>query len=164
MAMTMATFMELGSMTIQDGVWKSVCIIATVTQLLAQFKGISDHPNLSIFGTTNRRNDMDEAFLRRLDEHHYVGLMDPTSRFIFFKTKFLEVVPPRLRPSSNRLARTNPNTLDQIQTVLKSLVQQHLLPATTNFSGAFLKMLSNGLSEGRGWWERIDTHFRTSNY
>jgi transitional endoplasmic reticulum ATPase len=91
--------------------------IAKLSVLLSVIDGIKDVPNLMIFCATNRLHMMDEAFLRRMQGKFFVG-----------------------RPSSH--AR---------KSILSGIKSWHMQPqllesltmATTNFSGAALRLVMN---------------------
>ena len=51
-----------------------------ISVLLSHIEGVKNIPNLIVFGATNRRNMMDEAFLRRMQAKVFVGRPSPTSR------------------------------------------------------------------------------------
>jgi SpoVK/Ycf46/Vps4 family AAA+-type ATPase len=54
--------------------------VDAISKLLCVFGGIDDHKSLFVFGATNRKTDMDKAFLRRLEAKFYVGMQDPAAR------------------------------------------------------------------------------------
>ncbi|CAF3859384.1 unnamed protein product, partial [Rotaria sp. Silwood1] len=51
-----------------------------ISVLLSHIEGVKNIPNLIVFGATNRRNMMDEAFLRRMQAKVFVGRPSPGSR------------------------------------------------------------------------------------
>ena len=94
--------------------------VAKLSVLLSVIDGIKDVPNLMIFCATNRLTTMDEAFLRRMSGKFFVG-----------------------RPSSN--ARRD--ILSQIKSWhLPVDLLESLTMATTNFSGAALRLVAMSLS------------------
>ncbi|CAF3338260.1 unnamed protein product, partial [Rotaria sp. Silwood2] len=87
-----------------------------ISVLLSLIEGIKDVPNLMILCATNRLHMMDEAFLRRMSGKFFVG-----------------------RPSSNArmcILRKIPDW------ALESELLNRLVIATTNFSGAAVKALT----------------------
>ena len=48
-----------------------------ISVLLSHIEGVKNIPNLIVFGATNRRNMMDEAFLRRMQAKCFVGRPSP---------------------------------------------------------------------------------------
>jgi hypothetical protein len=63
----------------------------TLSQLLSVFGGVQDQPNLVMLGSTNRKWAIDEAFLRRIEKHFFVGRMTPDARRKYIvKTKLLQ--------------------------------------------------------------------------
>jgi hypothetical protein len=57
--------------------------VALLSILLAEFGGIKDVPNMFVLGSTNRLQEMDEAFKRRMHQQIYVGVMSDTARATF---------------------------------------------------------------------------------
>ncbi|CAF1220450.1 unnamed protein product, partial [Didymodactylos carnosus] len=57
-----------------------------ISVLLSHIEGVKDIPNLIVFGATNRRNMMDEAFLRRMQAKVFVGRPSPAIRNNMFVT------------------------------------------------------------------------------
>ncbi|CAF1065300.1 unnamed protein product, partial [Didymodactylos carnosus] len=51
-----------------------------ISVLLSHIEGVKNIPNLIVFGATNRRNMMDEAFLRRMQAKVFVGRPSPKIR------------------------------------------------------------------------------------
>ncbi len=51
-----------------------------ISVLLSHIEGVNNIPNLIVFGATNRRNMMDEAFLRRIQSKCFVGRPSPQIR------------------------------------------------------------------------------------
>lgn len=51
-----------------------------ISVLLSHIEGVKDIPNLIVLGATNRRNMMDEAFLRRMQGKCFVGRPSPRIR------------------------------------------------------------------------------------
>ena len=51
-----------------------------ISVLLSHIEGVKNIPNLIVFGATNRRNMMDEAFLRRMQAKVFVGRPSPATR------------------------------------------------------------------------------------
>ncbi|CAF1518776.1 unnamed protein product [Rotaria magnacalcarata] len=51
-----------------------------ISVLLSHIEGVKNIPNLIVFGATNRRNMMDEAFLRRMQAKCFVGRPSPHIR------------------------------------------------------------------------------------
>ncbi|CAF4078881.1 unnamed protein product, partial [Adineta steineri] len=51
-----------------------------ISVLLSHIEGVKNIPNLIVFGATNRRNMMDEAFLRRMQGKCFVGRPSPNIR------------------------------------------------------------------------------------
>ena len=51
-----------------------------ISVLLSHIEGVKNIPNLIVFGATNRRNMMDEAFLRRMQAKCFVGRPSPQIR------------------------------------------------------------------------------------
>jgi DNA polymerase III delta prime subunit len=58
--------------------------VAVLSILLAEFGGIKDVPNMFVLGSTNRLQEMDEAFKRRMHRQIYVGVMTNSAREKFF--------------------------------------------------------------------------------
>lgn len=97
--------------------------VAKISVLLSVLEGIKDVPNLMFFAATNRLHMMDEAFLRRMSGKFFVG-----------------------RPSSDARKRI----LNGIPgNMLDASIREKLITATTNFSGAALRYMTNSLV-----WER----------
>jgi hypothetical protein len=93
-----------------------------ISVLLSHIEGVKNIPNLIALGATNRRNMMDEAFLRRMQAKCFVGRPSPQIR-----KKMLE---PLLY-------------LDA--TVFNSNVIDFLVKITTNFSGAAVGALKSSI-------------------
>jgi hypothetical protein len=51
-----------------------------ISVLLSHIEGVKNIPNLIVFGATNRRNMMDDAFLRRMQAKCFVGRPSPQIR------------------------------------------------------------------------------------
>ncbi|CAF4773385.1 unnamed protein product, partial [Rotaria sp. Silwood2] len=51
-----------------------------ISVLLSHIEGVKNIPNLIVLGATNRRNMMDEAFLRRMQAKCFVGRPSPQIR------------------------------------------------------------------------------------
>ncbi|CAF0774751.1 unnamed protein product [Adineta steineri] len=93
-----------------------------ISVLLSHIEGVKDIPNLIILGATNRRNMMDEAFLRRMQKKCFVGRPSPKIRETMLQ--------PLLLKSS------------------RALTSQHidfLVKITTNFSGAAIEALKGNI-------------------
>ncbi|CAF1577898.1 unnamed protein product, partial [Adineta ricciae] len=91
--------------------------VSKLSVLLSVIDGIKDVPNLMIFCATNRLHMMDEAFLRRMNGKYFVG-----------------------RPSS----RARKNMLSQMKSWhVSPQLLEHLTMATTNFSGAAIRLASS---------------------
>ena len=54
---------------------------------LAIMDGSKSTPNLKIFASTNLKENMDEAFLRRMEIQLFVGNPSPESRYLWIKKK-----------------------------------------------------------------------------
>ncbi|CAF1169252.1 unnamed protein product [Rotaria sp. Silwood1] len=93
-----------------------------ISVLLSHIEGVKNIPNLIVFGATNRRNMMDEAFLRRMQAKCFVGRPSPQIR-----KKMLEVllVKDTTRITSQRI--------------------DFLVKVTTNFSGAAVGALKSSI-------------------
>lgn len=92
-----------------------------ISVLLSHIEGVKDIPNLIVFGATNRRNMMDEAFLRRMQAKVFVGRPSPTTR--------QNMLNPLIYKSTNF-------TSQRIDTLVK---------ITTNFSGAAVGALRSNI-------------------
>ncbi len=51
-----------------------------ISVLLSYIEGVKNIPNFIVFGITNRRNMMDEAFLHRMQAKCFVGRTSPKIR------------------------------------------------------------------------------------
>ena len=92
-----------------------------ISVLLSHIEGVKNIPNLIVFGATNRRNQMDEAFLRRMQAKVFVGRPSPTTR---------------------------KNMLDPLIYKSKSFTSKRidtLVKITTNFSGAAVCALRSNI-------------------
>ncbi|CAF3922858.1 unnamed protein product [Rotaria magnacalcarata] len=93
-----------------------------ISVLLSHIEGVKNIPNLIVFGATNRRNMMDEAFLRRMQAKCFVGRPSPQIR------------KKMLRPLLIKDSRTfNSQRID------------FLVKVTTNFSGAAVGALKSSI-------------------
>ena len=110
--------------------------VDALSKLLSVFGGIDDHRNLFVFGATNRKTDMDKAFLRRLEAKFYVGVPDPDARRAFIIGKL-----PALASRVNR-GLTRSRSVETTVELLNSLVN-----LTTNFSGANIEKLCAKVSK-----------------
>ena len=54
--------------------------VDSISVLLSHIEGVKNIQNLIVFGATNRRNMMDEAFLRRMQAKVFVGRPSPAVR------------------------------------------------------------------------------------
>ena len=93
-----------------------------ISVLLSHIEGVKNIPNLIVFGATNRRNMMDEAFLRRMQAKVFVGRPSPKIREKMLQpllTKYSEIFPIR------RI--------------------EFLVKITTNFSGAAVGALRSSI-------------------
>ncbi|CAF1436316.1 unnamed protein product, partial [Didymodactylos carnosus] len=88
-----------------------------ISVLLSHIEGIKDVPNLIILGATNRRQMMDDAFLRRMQTKCFVGRPSP-------KTRKKLLIPLMVK---------NPEIFSTEQL-------DFLIKITTNFSGAALSL------------------------
>ena len=113
--------------------------VDALSKLLSVFGGIDDHRNLFVFGATNRKTDMDKAFLRRLEAKFYVGVPDPDARMAFILGKLPALI-GRVDAAGQPLARTTSASLTH--ELLHSLVN-----LTTNFSGANIEKLCAKVSQ-----------------
>ncbi|CAM4934856.1 unnamed protein product [Rotaria socialis] len=93
-----------------------------ISVLLSHIEGVKNIPNLIVFGATNRRNMMDEAFLRRMQAKVFVGRPSPAIR-------------------SNMLL---PLVCKNSQVFTPTRIQS-LVKITTNFSGAAIGALKSSL-------------------
>ena len=93
-----------------------------ISVLLSHIEGVKNIPNLIVFGATNRRNMMDEAFLRRMQAKCFVGRPSPQIR-----KKMLQ---PLLCKDSQAFTGTRMDFLVKI---------------TTNFSGAAVGALKSSI-------------------
>ena len=93
-----------------------------ISVLLSHIEGVKNIPNLIVFGATNRRNMMDEAFLRRIQAKCFVGRPSPQMR------------KKMLRPLLVKDSRTF--TSERID---------YLAKITTNFSGAAVGALKSSI-------------------
>jgi hypothetical protein len=93
-----------------------------VSVLLSHIQGVKNIENLIVFGATNRRNIMDEAFLRRMQAKCFVGRPSPQIRKKMLK--------PLLSDYSETF------TSDYIDFLVK---------ITTNFSGAAIGALMSSI-------------------
>ena len=59
--------------------------IDKLSVLLTYIGGINDVSNLTIFGTTNRRDMIDKAFLRRMSVNIFMGRPSPQARVDIFR-------------------------------------------------------------------------------
>jgi SpoVK/Ycf46/Vps4 family AAA+-type ATPase len=93
-----------------------------ISVLLSHIEGVKNIPNLIVFGATNRRNMMDEAFLRRMQAKVFVGRPSPAIR--------TNMLTPLVCKDSSVFTPKR----------LESLVK-----ITTNFSGAAIGALKSNL-------------------
>ncbi|CAF1383873.1 unnamed protein product [Adineta steineri] len=93
-----------------------------ISVLLSHIEGVKNIPNLIVFGATNRRNMMDEAFLRRMQAKVFVGRPSP------------QVRKKMLRP-----------LLVKDSTMFTSQCIDFLVKITTNFSGAAVGALKSSI-------------------
>ena len=93
-----------------------------ISVLLSHIEGVKNIPNLIVFGATNRRNMMDEAFLRRMQAKCFVGRPSPQIR-----KKMLQ---PLLCKDSRAFTGARMDFLVKI---------------TTNFSGAAVGALKSSI-------------------
>jgi hypothetical protein len=93
-----------------------------ISVLLSHIEGVKNIPNLIIFGATNRRNMMDEAFLRRIQAKCFVGRPSPKMR-----QKMLQ---PLLVKDSRTFTSQRIDYLSKV---------------TTNFSGAAVLALKSSI-------------------
>ncbi|CAF0973703.1 unnamed protein product [Adineta steineri] len=93
-----------------------------ISVLLSHIEGVKDIHNLIVLGATNRRNMMDEAFLRRMQAKCFVGRPSPAIR-----KKMLEPL------------------LYMDTTVFTNQVIDFLVKITTNFSGAAVVALKSSI-------------------
>ncbi|CAF3436371.1 unnamed protein product, partial [Rotaria sp. Silwood2] len=93
-----------------------------ISVLLSYIEGVKNIPNLIVFGATNRRNMMDEAFLRRIQAKVFVGRPSPAIR-------------------SNMLL---PLVCKNSEIFTPARIQS-LVKITTNFSGAAIGALKSSL-------------------
>ncbi|UJR08366.1 hypothetical protein I4U23_012637 [Adineta vaga] len=93
-----------------------------ISVLLSHIEGVKDIPNLIVLGATNRRNMMDDAFLRRMQGKCFVGRPSPKIR------------ENMLRPL---LVKDGPK--------LDSRHIDFLVRITTNFSGAAIGSLRSNI-------------------
>jgi hypothetical protein len=105
--------------------------VNAISKLLSVFGGIDDHKNLFIFAATNRKTDMDQAVLRRLEAKFYVGVPDPDARRELILGK-LSIPELQVCASGDGLARTPSSQQAERADSMMSL----LVKVTTNFSGA----------------------------
>ncbi|CAF1619245.1 unnamed protein product [Rotaria sp. Silwood1] len=93
-----------------------------ISVLLSHIEGVKNIPNLIVLGATNRRNMMDEAFLRRMQAKCFVGRPSPQIR-----KKMLE---PLICLDAN---------------IFTSQCMDFLVKITTNFSGAAVGALKSSI-------------------
>ena len=93
-----------------------------ISVLLSHIEGVKNIPNLIVLGATNRRNMMDEAFLRRMQAKCFVGRPSPQIR-----KKMLQ---PLLCKDSR---------------VFTNKRMDFLVKVTTNFSGAAVGALKSSI-------------------
>ncbi|CAF0843802.1 unnamed protein product [Didymodactylos carnosus] len=93
-----------------------------ISVLLSHIEGIKDVQNLVVFGATNRRNMMDEAFLRRMQTKVFVGRPSPAIR--------KKMLSPLIVKNSKLFTSKRLDSLVKI---------------TTNFSGAGISALKSSV-------------------
>ncbi|CAF4812052.1 unnamed protein product [Rotaria socialis] len=93
-----------------------------ISVLLSHIEGVKDIPNLIVLGATNRRNMMDEAFLRRMQGKCFVGRPSPKTREKMLQPLLLK----DLRKCTSRHI-------------------DFLVRITTNFSGAAIHALRSSI-------------------
>ncbi|CAF2075797.1 unnamed protein product [Rotaria magnacalcarata] len=93
-----------------------------ISVLLSHIEGVKNIPNLIVLGATNRRNMMDEAFLRRMQAKCFVGRPSPQVR--------KKMLRPLLCKNSNSFTNER---LD------------FLVKVSTNFSGAAVGALKSSI-------------------
>ncbi|CAF1015332.1 unnamed protein product [Adineta steineri] len=93
-----------------------------ISVLLSHIEGVKNIPNLIMFGATNRRNMMDEAFLRRMQAKVFVGRPSPKIR-----EKMLQ---PLVTKDSK---------------IFTAKRMDFLVKITTNFSGAAVGALKSSI-------------------
>jgi hypothetical protein len=93
-----------------------------ISVLLSHIEGVNNIPNLIVFGATNRRNVMDEAFLRRMQAKCFVG-----------------------RPSPKIRKKMLQSLLSKDSHIFTSKRIDFLVKLTTNFSGAAVVALRSSI-------------------
>jgi SpoVK/Ycf46/Vps4 family AAA+-type ATPase len=93
-----------------------------ISVLLSHIEGVKNIPNLIVFGATNRRNMMDEAFLRRMQAKCFVG-----------------------RPSPQIRKKMLQSLLCKDSRIFSSKRIDFLVKITTNFSGAAVGALKSSI-------------------
>ncbi|CAF3993834.1 unnamed protein product, partial [Rotaria sordida] len=93
-----------------------------ISVLLSHIEGVKNIPNLIVLGATNRRNMMDEAFLRRMQAKCFVGRPSPKIR-----EKMLQ-----------------PLIVKDLHTFTRRRID-FLVKITTNFSGAAVGALKSSI-------------------
>ncbi|CAF2945335.1 unnamed protein product [Rotaria sp. Silwood2] len=116
-----------------------------ISVLLSHIEGVKNIPNLIVLGATNRRNMMDEAFLRRMQAKCFVGRPSPKIR------------EKMLQP----LIVKDPHTFTRHRI-------DFLVKITTNFSGAAVGALKSSiivaLDQGQTLNRDVQTSLQTSQF
>ncbi|UJR07134.1 hypothetical protein I4U23_011422 [Adineta vaga] len=123
-----------------------------ISVLLSHIEGVKNIPNLIVFGATNRRNMMDDAFLRRMQAKCFVGRPSPEIRKQMLKPLLTKDLKDFNNDRLNFLVKITTNFSGAAIGGLKSSIVSFLADNPTSLSNHTLLSLANNTAREFSCW------------
>ncbi|CAF1505896.1 unnamed protein product, partial [Adineta steineri] len=123
-----------------------------ISVLLSHIEGVKNIPNLIVFGATNRRNMMDDAFLRRMQAKCFVGRPSPEIRKQMLKPLLTKDLKDFTDERLNFLVKITTNFSGAAIGALKSSIVSFLADNPASLSNHTLLSLANNTAREFSCW------------
>jgi SpoVK/Ycf46/Vps4 family AAA+-type ATPase len=123
-----------------------------ISVLLSHIEGVKNIPNLIVFGATNRRNMMDEAFLRRMQAKCFVGRPSPQIRKKMLQPLLLKDSRTFTSQTIDFLAKVTTNFSGAAVGALKSSIIVAMDNQSTLSNNTLLELADNAAREFSCWF------------
>ncbi|CAF0950295.1 unnamed protein product [Rotaria sordida] len=123
-----------------------------ISVLLSHIEGVKNIPNLIVFGATNRRNMMDDAFLRRMQAKCFVGRPSPEIRKKMLKPLLTKDLKDFTDEQLDFLVKITTNFSGAAIGALKSSIVSFLADNQTSLSNHTLLSLANNTAREFSCW------------
>ncbi|CAF0835129.1 unnamed protein product, partial [Adineta ricciae] len=123
-----------------------------ISVLLSHIEGVKNIPNLVVFGATNRRNMMDDAFLRRMQAKCFVGRPSPAIRKKMLRPLLTKDLKDFTNERLDFLVKVTTNFSGAAVGALKSSIVSFLADNATTLSDHTLLSLANNTAREFSCW------------